>query len=144
MARSMIWIPAFAIVAICIAASPDPAKAGTSKGTTAGQVGEAKPLQAKGIKRQGRRVDDSVTTCRMFGSDGLTPRPGLMHMKQSDHARLRAENDLIEMSQRGNGDEAAYYRSLTGNSADNPKLNRYRVADRLGMKKACKPYWSTP
>ena len=37
----------------------------------------------------------------------------------------------------GNGDEAAYYMLLTGDSGANPKLNRFRVGDSLGMKKGC-------
>jgi hypothetical protein len=132
MARFNTWFPAFAIAVLALAA-PDLASAQVKTGTTAGV---AAPVVKKVVKRA-RLIDPSIASCKMFGSDGKTARPGVTHMTQGDHARVRAEHMMIREASKGNGDEAVYYDLLTGDSTNNPKLNRFRVDDSLGRKKGC-------
>ena len=133
MTRLTGWIPVLAIALLAVAA-PDAANAQVKTGTPAEVITS---VVQKIVKKRARTIDGSITSCKMFGSDGVTPRPAQTYMKQSDQARVRAEYELMRRAASGNGDEAAYYMLLTGDSRANPKFNRFRVGDSLGMKKGC-------
>jgi hypothetical protein len=134
MARLRFWILTLAVAVLALS-TPDLASAQVKTGTTAGAVA---PIVQKVIKKRARLVDPSIATCTMFGSNGKTIRPGVTHMTQGDHARIRAEHQMMSRATaQGNGDEAVYYEALTGDARANPKFNRLRIADRLGLKKGC-------
>ena len=127
------WLAVLALASLGIADCGLASAATNNAATSASK----QTIAQKSAKKLARRVDPAIASCKLFGSDGRTPRPALTHMKQGDHARIRAEYDLIQQTKRGNGDEAVYYEQLTGDRKSNPKLGRFRVGDSLGMKKGC-------
>ena len=134
MAKLKIWFTGLAVAMVALEVSVV-ASAQVKTGTTAGATA---PVTQEVVKKRARIIDPSVATCKMFGSDGKTPRPSMTHMTQADHARIRAEHGMMSrVRSQGNGDEAVYYDLLTGDSSANPKFNRLRIADKLGLKKGC-------
>jgi hypothetical protein len=86
-----------------------------------------------------RRIDNSITSCFVYTTDGLKAKPPQTHITRADKARANAEARMLLKAGMNGSDLVTYYRQLLGPNSYVPQHDLYRISDRNGSKKSCMP-----